>query len=176
MMNNVLIFRHCSYRPSLLGRPSLPHFMNFRTSKWKNFGYLYGSATENYAGRHINIEIIALNKSSYDTLRIIIEMEIVYKPAPLNKIEMKITNLDWTNLTSVETVNNFKSIFTEELWKESSNDLSIVFMESAIKLGARLPLNPNKSEGVIIHLGSNAKLSTRLIELDQEIKPLLKLT
>ncbi|KAG5675824.1 hypothetical protein PVAND_005694 [Polypedilum vanderplanki] len=164
------------YRPSLLGHPSLPNWMSFRIAKRKDFGYLYGSATENYAGRKIDIEIIALNKSNYETSRIVIPMKINFKKAPLNKIEMKFTNLDFVNLTNVKTVNSLKGIFTKELWPESVDDLSIVFMESATKLGARLPLDPRSSEGVIIHLASDAKLSTRLIELDQEVKPLLKLT
>lgn len=151
--------------------------MSFRISKRKDFGYLYGSATEKYAGRKIDIEIIALNKSNYETSRIVIPIKIFFKKAPLNKIEMKFTNLDFVNLTNVKTVNNLKGIFTEELWPQSVDDLSIVFMESATKLGARLPLDPRNSEGVIIHLGSDAKLSTRLIELDQEVKPLVsKLT
>jgi alpha-sarcoglycan len=150
--------------------------MSFRVAKKKNVGYLYGSAPESYAGRKIDIEIIALNKSNYETSRIVLPINIFYKPAPIHTIEMKFTNLDWVNLTNVETVSNLKDIFSKELWPESALDLSIVFMESAIKLGGRRPLNPNNSEGVIIHLGSNARLSNRLIELDQEVKPLLKLT
>lgn len=49
-------------------------------------------------------------------------------------------------------------------------------MESAIRLGSRVPLKPQNREGVIVHLGSDAPLSERLIELNEEIKPLSKLT
>jgi hypothetical protein len=88
---------------------------------------------------------------------------------------MKITNYNWEHMTDMGRVKNLKGIFME-LWPESYRDLSIVFMESAVRLGARLPLKPSNREGVIVHLGSNAQLSNRLIELDQEIKPLSKLT
>jgi len=170
-----IFFFSFSYRPSLLGRPSLPNWMNFQFSKERNLGYLYGSATENYANREIKIEIVALNKLTYETQRLIIPFSISFKPAPMIRIEMKITNYNWEHMTDFGRVKNLKGVFIE-LWPESSRDLSIVFMESAVRLGARLPLKPSNREGVIVHLGSNARLSSKLIELDQEIKPLLKLT
>lgn len=89
---------------------------------------------------------------------------------------MKITNMNWVHLTDLGRVENLKSIFTHDLWPESTPDLSIVFMESAIRLGSRFPLKPKNHEGVIVHLGSNAPLSSRLLELNDEIKPLSKLT
>lgn len=150
--------------------------MNFQFSKERQFGYLYGSASEKYANRRIDIEIVSLNKQDYETRRIVIPMEIIAKAAPLNRIEMNITNLNWVHMTDLGRVKNLKGIFTDELWPESEKDLSIIFMESAIKFGARLPLKPNNREGVIVHLGSNQKISNRLIELSKEIKPLAKLT
>lgn len=150
--------------------------MNFQFSQERKFGYLYGSATEKYANRKIDIEIVGLNKQNYETRRIVIPIEIIAKTAPINRIEMNITNLNWVHLTDLGRVRNLKGIFTEELWPESALDLSIIFMESAIKFGARLPLKPQNREGVIVHLGSNAKISKRLMELNEEIKPLYKLT
>ncbi|KAL7039859.1 hypothetical protein ACKWTF_000150 [Chironomus riparius] len=173
--SNSLSNEQIRYRPSLLGRPSLPSWMNFQFSKERNLGYLYGSATEKYANREIKIEIIALNKLTYETQRVVIPFRISFKPAPMNRIEMKITNYNWEHMTDMGRVKNLKGIFME-LWPESYRDLSIVFMESAVRLGARLPLKPSNREGVIVHLGSNAQLSSRLIELDQEIKPLSKLS
>lgn len=150
--------------------------MNFQFSKERQFGYLYGSATENYANRKIDIEIVGLNKQNYETRRIVIPIEIINKAPPANRIEMKITNLNWVHLTDLGRVKNLKGIFTDDLWNESISDLSIIFMESAVKLGARLPLKPQNREGVIVHLGSNAKISQKLQELSEEIKPLSKLS
>ena len=73
-------------------------------------------------------------------------------------------------------VENLKGIFTNDLWPESALDLKIIFMESAVRLGSRVPLKPQNREGVIVHLGSNAPLSSRLLELHEEIKPLSKLS
>lgn len=150
--------------------------MNFQFSKERQFGYLYGSATENYANRKIDIEIVGLNKQNYETRRIVIPIEIIWKPPPRNRIEMKITNLNWVHLTDLGRVQNLKGIFTDDLWPESADDLSIIFMESAVKMGARLPLKPQNREGVVVHLGSNAEISKRLQELNEEIKPLAKLS
>lgn len=150
--------------------------MNFQFSKERQFGYLYGSATEKYANRKIDIEIVGLNKQNYETRRIVIPIEIIAKAPPINRVEMNITNLNWVHLTDLGRVRNLKGIFTDELWQESADDLSIIFMESAIKFGARLPLKPQNREGVIVHLGSNANFSKRLMELNEEIKPLSKLT
>lgn len=150
--------------------------MSFQFSKERHLGYLYGSPTSDYGNKRIEIEIVALNKQTYDTRRIIIPFEIVKKVSPANKIEMKITNMNWVHLTDLGRVENLKSIFTHDLWPESTSDLSIVFMESAVRLGSRVPLRPKNYEGVIVHLGSNASLSARLVELNEEIKPLSKLT
>ncbi|KAJ6646438.1 Epsilon-sarcoglycan [Pseudolycoriella hygida] len=48
-------------------------------------------------------------------------------------------------------------------------------MESAIKMGGRIPLRPQQKEGVIIHVGSTSPFSTRLIDLQEEVKPLYKI-
>lgn len=164
------------YRPSIKGRPTLPSWMNFQFSRDRNLGYLYGSPTEVQSNKLIEIEIVALNKQNYETRKIIIPFKIVHKNPPVNIIQMKITNLNWVHLTDMGRVENLKNIFRNELWPESKNDLSIVFMESAVKLGARIPLRPQQKEGVIVHLGSNAKYSQDLLNLKEEIKPLSKLT
>ena len=72
-------------------------------------------------------------------------------------------------------VENLKNIFRNDLWPESKEDLEIIFMESAIKMGARVPMKPAQREGVIVHLASNSKFSDRLMELHEEVKPLYKI-
>lgn len=172
----IVSFIFYRYRPSIRGKPNLPSWMNFQFSKERNLGYIYGSPTSDYANRKFDIEIVGLNKQTYETRLIIIPFEIVSKAPPTSKIEMKITNLNWVHLTDLGRVENLKGIFTNDLWPESVVDLNIIFMESAIRLGSRVPLKPQNQEGVIVHLGSNAKLSNRLMELNEEIKPLSKLT
>lgn len=150
--------------------------MNFQFSKDRNLGYIYGSPTSDYANKKFEIEIVGLNKQTYETRRIIVPFEITKKAQPVNRIEMKITNLNWVHLTDMGRVENLKGIFTHDLWPESVTDLKIIYMESAIRLGSRVPLKPQNREGVIVHLGSNQPLSARLIELNEEIKPLSKLS
>lgn len=164
------------YRPSLKSKPNLPSWMNFQYSKERSLGYIYGSPTSSYINKKFEIEIVGLNKQTYETRRIIVPFEITNKAPPASKIEMKITNLNWVHLTDLGRVENLKGIFTNDLWPESIKDLNIIFMESAVRLGSRVPLKPQNREGVIVHLGSNSPLSTKLIELNEEIKPLSKLT
>lgn len=73
-------------------------------------------------------------------------------------------------------VENLKNIFRQDLWPESHADIHVSFMESAIALGGRVPLRPNQREGVIVHLASRAPFSDRLMELQEEVRPLYKIT
>lgn len=150
--------------------------MSFQFSKERNVGYIYGSPTSSYANRKFDIEIVGLNKQTYETRRVIVSFDIVDNKIPATRIEMKITNLNWVHLTDLGRVENLKGIFTNDLWPESLPDLNIIFMESAVRLGSRIPLKPQNREGVIVHLGSNAPLSSRLKELNDELKPLSKLS
>lgn len=158
------------------GKPNLPSWMSYQYSKEKGYGFIYGSPTQAYANKKFEVEIVGLNKDTYETRRIIVPFEIVGKDLPVNRIEMKITNKNWVSMTEKGPTTNLTEIFTKNLWPESASDLTITFMESATKLGSRVPLKPDVVEGVIVHLGSNAPLSDRLLELNEEIKPLYKLS
>lgn len=89
---------------------------------------------------------------------------------------MKIDNLNWVHLMDPGRVENLKNIFKQDLWPESRSDLHLSFMESAVAMGGRLPLPPNQPEGVIVHLASRAPFSDRLIELQEEVRPLYKIS
>lgn len=89
---------------------------------------------------------------------------------------MKIDNLNWVHMMDPGRVENLKNIFKQDLWPESKADLCLSFMESSIAMGGRVPLRPNQREGVIVHLASRAPLSDRLIELQEEVRPLYKIS
>jgi hypothetical protein len=150
--------------------------MSYNYSPERHCGYLYGTPTEKYVNKKIEIEIVALNRQNFETRRIIIPFIINNKTPPKNIIQMKIDNLNWVHLTDLGRVENLKNIFRNDLWPESKNDLEINFMESAIKMGGRLPLRPQEREGVILNLGSKSKFSDRLNDLHEEIKPLYKIS
>lgn len=48
--------------------------------------------------------------------------------------------------------NRLLEVFTHNLWVESKGDLYVTFLESAVQLGARLPLSPNEREGYVLHI------------------------
>ncbi|KAM7353430.1 sarcoglycan alpha isoform 2-T2 [Cochliomyia hominivorax] len=163
------------YTPSLKSYPDLPSWMRYMYSQEHHAGFLYGTPPGELAAKTITLEIVALNKQNYETRRS--ELKITVQPkfhAP-NVIQMKIDNLNWVHLMDPGRVENLRNIFRKDLWPESDGDLSLVFMESAVNMGGRLPLRPQQHEGVIVHLGSFAKFSERLKQLQEEVRPLYKL-
>ncbi|XP_019526240.3 epsilon-sarcoglycan isoform X1 [Aedes albopictus] len=163
------------YRASLEGYPDLPSWVRYMYSTEYHSGFLYGTPPEQVADRKVPIEIIALNKQTYETKRMVQILSVHRKPPPRNVIQMKIDNLNWVHMMDPGRIENLKNIFRNDLWQESRQDLHIIFMDSAIKLGARLPLRPQQREGVVVHLGSRADFSGRLLELQEEVKPLYKI-
>ncbi|XP_062552931.1 epsilon-sarcoglycan isoform X3 [Armigeres subalbatus] len=163
------------YRPSLEGYPDLPSWVRYMYSGEYHSGFLYGTPPERTADTKVPIEIIALNKQTYETKRIVLILSVHRKPPPRNVIQMKIDNLNWVHMMDPGRIENLKNIFRNDLWQESRQDLHIIFMDSAVKLGARLPLRPQQREGVVVHLGSRADFSSRLLELQEEVKPLYKI-
>uniref|UniRef100_A0A1I8NTR1 Dystroglycan-type cadherin-like domain-containing protein n=1 Tax=Stomoxys calcitrans TaxID=35570 RepID=A0A1I8NTR1_STOCA len=163
------------YTPSLKSYPDLPSWMRYMYSQEHHAGFLYGTPPARLASKKIILEIIALNKQNYETRHCELVLTIASKFHAPNVVQMKIDNLNWVHLMDPGRVENLRNIFRKDLWPESEPDLSLVFMESAINMGGRLPLRPQQHEGVIVHLGSFAKFSDRLNQLQEEVRPLYKL-
>lgn len=102
----------------------------------------------NFFQFQIQLDMIAIDKRSYEITHAVLSLYIVHKTSyAFNTIEMKIDNLNWIHLTDPGRVENLKNIFRADLWPESKNDLHISFMESVVKMGGRIPLQPNQKEG-----------------------------
>ncbi|XP_067624564.1 epsilon-sarcoglycan isoform X2 [Eurosta solidaginis] len=164
------------YRVSLEGYADLPSWLRYKYSHEYHAGFLYGTPTERLAEKTVHLDIVALNKQNYETRILKLSIFVTQKMPSLNIIKMKIDNLNWVHLMDPGRVENLRNIFRKDLWPESENDLSLVFMESAVNMGGRLPLRPQQREGVVVHLGSSAQFSSRLKELQEEVRPLYKLT
>lgn len=92
--------------------------------------------------------MLAVNRLNYHIKHVVCTVSIMRKTTYAeNSVQMKIDNLNWVHLTDPGRVENLKNIFRLDLWPESKNDLHISFMESAIKMGGRLPLQPQQREG-----------------------------
>ncbi|XP_017859161.1 PREDICTED: epsilon-sarcoglycan isoform X2 [Drosophila arizonae] len=163
------------YRPSLQHYPDLPSWMRYMYSHEYHAGFLYGTPPVPAAGKTLNLDVIALNRQNYETRQLVISMFVAHKFITPNVVQMKIDNLNWVHLMDPGRVENLRNIFRKDLWPDSKDDLSVVFMESAINMGGRLPLRPQQREGVIVHVGSFAQFSPRLKELQEEVRPLYKL-
>ncbi|ALC38901.1 Scgalpha [Drosophila busckii] len=164
------------YRPSLQQSPDLPSWMRYMYSNEYHAGFLYGTPPDDAAGTMVNLDVVALNSQNYETRQVLIDLFVSHKFQPPNIVQMKIDNLNWVHLMDPGRVENLRNIFRKDLWPDSKEDLSIVFMESAVNLGGRLPLRPQQREGVVVHVGSFSKFSSRLQELQEEVRPLYKLS
>ncbi|XP_017047993.1 epsilon-sarcoglycan isoform X2 [Drosophila ficusphila] len=170
-----VISQQFRYRPSLKSYPDLPSWMRYMYSHEYHAGFLYGTPPESAAGKDLSLDVVALNRQNYETRHVVISMFVAYKFPTPNVVQMKINNLNWVHLMDPGRVENLRNIFRNDLWQNSREDLSVVFMESAVNMGGRLPLRPQQREGVIVHVGSFAQFSPRLMELQEEVRPLYKL-
>lgn len=136
------------YQASLLNSPDLPSWVNYVFSGRHHYGFLFGVPPVNNIRSIVPLEVIALNKKTYETRVEILNIVISEK---LNQarfeIHMKIDNLNVEDMFDVERMEALKDIFRKQLWKDSDSDLYVTFLNSAIELGARKPLNPNEGEG-----------------------------
>lgn len=118
-----------------------------------------------------------MNRKTYDTKVFTFSIFVTRKNnLASNSIHIKIDNLNWVHMMDPGRVENLKNIFKQDLWPESKSDLHLSFMESALAMGGRNPLRSSQREGVVVHLASRALFSDRLNELQEEIRPLYKLT
>ncbi|XP_033249962.1 epsilon-sarcoglycan isoform X1 [Drosophila miranda] len=174
-----VISEQFSYRPTMRNYPDLPTWMRYEYSHEYHAGFLYGTPPETEAGKALSIEVIALNRQNFETRITDLAMSVCQKFPTPNVVQMKIDNLNWVHLMDPGRVENLRNIFRKDLWPSSKEDLSVVFMESAVNMGGRLPLRPQQREGllsrVIVHVGSVAQFSPRLKELQEEVRPLYKL-
>uniref|UniRef100_A0A182MDQ9 Dystroglycan-type cadherin-like domain-containing protein n=1 Tax=Anopheles culicifacies TaxID=139723 RepID=A0A182MDQ9_9DIPT len=164
------------YRSSLEGYPDLPPWVRYMYSPEYHSGFLYGTPPLRTADTRVPIEIIALNRLTYETKRLVLILAVHRKQPAKHIIQMKIDNLNWVHMMDPGRIENLKNIFRNDLWSESRSDLHVIFMDSAVKLGARLPLRPQQREGVVVHLGSSTEFSKRMLELQEEVKPLYKIS
>lgn len=135
------------YRVSLKGYADLPSWLRYKYSHEYHAGFLYGTPTDRLADKTVHLDIVALNKQNYETRAVKLSIFVAQKLPSLNIIQMKIDNLNWVHLMDPGRVENLRNIFRKDLWPESENDLCIVFMESAVNMGGRLPLRPQQREG-----------------------------
>ncbi|XP_056640234.1 epsilon-sarcoglycan isoform X1 [Diorhabda sublineata] len=162
------------YQASLLDAPDLPSWINYIYSEQHRSGFLYGVPPK--VIDNIPLEIVALNKKTYETrvenLNIVISEKL---NSAKYEVHLKIDNLNVEDMFDVVRMESLKNVFRKELWKNSAFDLYVTLLNSAVELGARKPPNPREGEGVVIRLGSETAFSTELIELQKEVTPLSNL-
>lgn len=180
------------YRASLVNKPDLPEWIQYKYSKRYHCGYLYGvpTPTNNY-NYYLNnnnnnneqhkiieqLQIIGLNRISYETRLMNLNIHIIDKLHKAKyEVQLKIDNINIDDMfnNNRNKIDTLLNIFKLKLWRTAYNDLYLTFIDSTINLGGRLPLHPFDDEGVILRFGSYQPFTSELLELHDEVKPLYK--
>lgn len=149
--NNTKSFKEVEfrYRPTLKDHPELPSWIGYIYSKPHKIGYLYGTPPEKLGDKKISLDIVALNKRTYETKAVVLDIWINSKlPAP-NEIQLKVHNFNLIQLLEQAEMTNLMNIFKLDLWTESFKSLKVSFIDSAVNLGGRVPLTPKDKEGYV---------------------------
>ncbi|XP_076265296.1 sarcoglycan alpha isoform X1 [Rhynchophorus ferrugineus] len=163
------------YEASLAHSPDLPSWIHYVSSEKHHSGFLYG-VPPNHKKSIVPLQVVGLNKKNYETRVENLNIVIQEKRSPARyEVHLKIDNLNVEDMFEVEKMEALKDIFRIHLWRDSEEDLYVTFLESAVEMGARKPVNPNEGEGVIVRLGSEIVFSSELLELQEEIRPLYKM-
>ncbi|KAI5698260.1 hypothetical protein M8J75_004278 [Diaphorina citri] len=156
------------FRPSLLSAPDLPGWISYLDSRAYDQGFIYG------------LEIDALSRLDYSSKRILYEIFVndSHVPPIENAVQIKVSNVNVDDMLDRNgtRLKELEEIFRNQIWNESRNDLRTTFIKSATQMGERLPLDPETPVGVVIWLGSNENFTSVLLRLEDETKPLRKLT
>ncbi|XP_034944613.1 epsilon-sarcoglycan isoform X2 [Chelonus insularis] len=163
-----------SYQASLLNAPDLPPWIHYTYSNHHHQGYLYGVAPKDQT--NFSLGIVELNKKTYETDYRILNMNVIQKENATNyEVYLKIDNLNVEHTFNSHHIERLLNIFRTDLWPEA-DDLHVTYLVSAVEEGARLPLNPSETEGVVVKLGSSVPFSHTLHNLEDEVKPLRKIS
>lgn len=157
------------YSASLLNMPDLPRWMFCQHPSGFRDAFLYGSPEEPGI---VHIQIIALNKTSYDTYRKVMKLNVQRRKSQAQyEVEMKFLNLNVEDMFQGDRLSRLVELFRSDLWEES--DVTYVTMVvSSLDVGGRLPLNPKEKEGVVVRVGGNADFSRKLQDLERQVQPL----
>nr|CAG4638401.1 EOG090X04W0 [Cyclestheria hislopi] len=160
-----------SYSASLEGLPDLPSWIQFTYNSHLKAGFLYGTPSETVD--FVKLNILATNRDTYEVSLKEVSVYVVPKLDPARRqVRMKIHNLNVEDLMESVKLETLLDIFRTILWPESSDDIHLTELYSALLTGARRPARPDDGEGVILALGSRAEFSESLRDLQREVSPL----
>uniref|UniRef100_T1JJC7 Sarcoglycan alpha/epsilon second domain-containing protein n=1 Tax=Strigamia maritima TaxID=126957 RepID=T1JJC7_STRMM len=116
--------------------------------------------------------IVAINKASYNYTQQIVQLTVKEKKDKAkNEVEIWFSNLNVEDMFEPGRVENLTKIF-RILWGRTNEEMYVTLIESAIKMGGRIPTNQSEKHGVVVRLGSKLNFSSTLLNLEQEVTPL----
>lgn len=96
-----------------------------------------------------------VNLFRIENIDIIIEEKL--NPA-IHEVHIKIDNLNVADMFEASRMQALMDIFRSQLWEDSGEDLYVTFLQSAVALGARRPLDPNQGDGYVAAMFFSCKI------------------
>ncbi|XP_045599511.2 alpha-sarcoglycan isoform X2 [Procambarus clarkii] len=159
-----------TYRPSLRDMPDLPSWLHYTYSPAVRTGFVYGVPPENI--RDFELEVIARDKHTYETSYQVFKMNVLNQSRKPYEVRFKIQNMNVDELLVGGRWDRLHQVISNDLWQESTDDLTVTSLASATQRGDRLPASPDEKEGVYVSYGSSVPFSAALLELEKEVEPL----
>ncbi|KAK3856377.1 hypothetical protein Pcinc_037300 [Petrolisthes cinctipes] len=159
-----------TYQPSLLDMPDLPSWLHYSYSQAVRTGFIYGTPPPGIGD--FKVEVVARDRNTYETSQQIFSVDVIDQPRKPFEVKFKIKNMNVEELLVGNRWDRLNQVICNDLWNESSHDLIVTSLVSAIHRGDRLPPNPDAREGVYVSYGSSAEFSKNLRQLETEVKPL----
>nr|CAG4641639.1 EOG090X04W0 [Eurycercus lamellatus] len=160
-----------NYKASLHGLPDLPKWIQLVYNPMLKMGFLFGTPPSNL--ETVKLDIAVSNQFTFETATKELTLEIFPNPDPAEReIKMKIHNLNVEDMMDQTRLDKLFDVFRITLWPESSSDLHLLDLHSALTVGGRRPARREDGEGVVLTLGSKAEFSEVLQELEREVSPL----
>jgi len=160
-----------SYSASIQNLPDLPKWIQITYNPRMKMGFLFGTPPGN--SDSIKVDVVATNLETFESATAEFHLSISLKSdIPRRQIKLKIHNLNIEDMMDPVKQSALLDIFQLILWKESSGDLHLIELNSALSVGGRHPARREYGEGIILTLGSNSEFSQSLRDLEREVSPL----
>ncbi|KAG1655520.1 RRP12-like protein [Nymphon striatum] len=165
------------YEASLKAMPDLPSWISQRQPQKSRHSYLYGAVPKPGI---IHLDIIALNRKNYKTFNQTITLKVADKtPQARYEVQLKFFDMNVEDMLANDWHTELVKIFQRNMWNPhvqggKDEDVYLTKLASSVDMGFRLPHNPNEKEGVIVHIGSIHPFSAVLLDIENEVQPLLK--
>ena len=83
----------------------------------------------------LDLDVVAMDRETYETGLLRIVVNITQAERAPQVVKLKLDNLNLEDLFDSHRLRNLKAVFKQTLWPQSSQDLHLTFLASALDQG-----------------------------------------